>query len=75
MKNAKIYKFNRKKYSVDSDVNLKKPFVIEVDGEILKSESGKILRYDTIDSAENSLITIVNKNLKQIFSKKEENKA
>lgn len=66
MKTAKIYKYNRKKYSIEDNIDLEKPFVIEVDGQILKNASGVICRYKTYENAENSLITYANKKLKEI---------
>lgn len=66
MKTAKIYKFDRKKHSIEENVNTKKPFVIEFDGEILRTEKGTICKYETYEKAENTLITYANKKLKEL---------
>jgi hypothetical protein len=67
MKSAKIYKYcKNKKFEIDDQVNMERPFVIEFDNEILKTAGGSIRRFKTYEDAENRLITYANEKLKEL---------
>jgi len=67
MKTAKIYKYARsKKFDIQEAVDMQKPFVIELDNEILKTKGGLLMRFESYEAAENRLITVVNEKIKEM---------
>jgi len=67
MKTCKIYKYSKNsKVHIQEPLALQKPFVIEMDGEMLRTPSGALCRFSTHQDAENRLMTVLNKKITEV---------